>query len=120
MTSAEAALSLDSASFEEIERAVMQTERGRWFLAEHARRARAADTARILAAIARLEASHARPAATQVHAANDTGQSTPIEQLMQRLTEAMSDVNAASGDHGPATMAEIDLLSPADRMRLFL
>jgi hypothetical protein len=44
------------ANFEEIEAAVMETARGRWFLAEYARRHRAADTAAILEAIARLEA----------------------------------------------------------------
>ncbi|MGV8840985.1 MAG: hypothetical protein ACWA6X_11850 [Bauldia sp.] len=40
-----------------IEAAVMETERGRWFLAEHAARHRVADTATILAAIGRMEAA---------------------------------------------------------------
>jgi hypothetical protein len=44
------------ADFEEIEAAVMETARGRWFLAEYARRHRAADTAAVLEALARLEA----------------------------------------------------------------
>jgi len=41
--------------FEAIEAAVLNTARGRWFLAEHARRNRAADTHTLLDAIRRLE-----------------------------------------------------------------
>lgn len=41
--------------YEAIEAAVMETARGRWFLAEFARRNRTADTALLLAAIERLE-----------------------------------------------------------------
>jgi HAMP domain-containing protein len=43
--------------FEEIEAAVLESERGRWFLAEYARRNRNADTDRLLDAIRRIEAS---------------------------------------------------------------
>jgi hypothetical protein len=46
-----------SDEFAEIERAVRESARGRWFLAEHARRERAADAELILAAIRRLEAA---------------------------------------------------------------
>jgi chemotaxis regulatin CheY-phosphate phosphatase CheZ len=41
--------------FDAIEAAVMETERGRWFLAEHARRNRHADTLEIVSSIERLE-----------------------------------------------------------------
>ena len=47
---------LEESDFETIEEAVMETARGRWFLIEYARRARADDTARLLEAVARLEA----------------------------------------------------------------
>jgi hypothetical protein len=50
--------------FEAIEAAVMETERGRWFLAELLRRRRAEDTALIMAAIDRLDAR-----ATEAHTA---------------------------------------------------
>jgi len=40
--------------FERIEVAVMETERGRWFLQEYARRLRARESAEILAALERL------------------------------------------------------------------
>ena len=46
---------LSEADYEAIEAAVMETTRGRWFLAEYARRNRHADTAMLLAALARLE-----------------------------------------------------------------
>jgi hypothetical protein len=54
MTRSEAALRRD-ADFEQIEAAVMETARGRWFLAEFARRNRHADTEVLLAAVARVE-----------------------------------------------------------------
>lgn len=41
--------------YDAIEAAVMETERGRWFLREFARRTRATETAALLAAIDRLE-----------------------------------------------------------------
>ena len=41
--------------YEDIEQAVMESARGRWFLAEYAKRIRATDTALILDAIHRLE-----------------------------------------------------------------
>jgi hypothetical protein len=44
------------ADFDEIEAAVMETARGRWFLAEYARRHRTTDTGAVLQALARLEA----------------------------------------------------------------
>ncbi len=51
---------LSRADYDTIEAAVMETERGRWFLAEYARRNRHSDTERVLAAIERLEGSVAQ------------------------------------------------------------
>lgn len=45
------------ADYDTIESAVMETERGRWFLAEYARRNRHADTERVLDAIEKLHAN---------------------------------------------------------------
>ena len=45
----------DEESFEAIERAVLETARGRWFLAEFARRSRQADTSALLLSLSRLE-----------------------------------------------------------------
>jgi hypothetical protein len=46
---------LSDADYQAIEAAVMETTRGRWFLAEYARRNRHADTEMLLGALARLE-----------------------------------------------------------------
>ncbi|PCJ94389.1 MAG: hypothetical protein COA52_05245 [Hyphomicrobiales bacterium] len=48
---------LQEKDYDAIENAVMETARGRWFLAEYARRHRAADTDMLLNAITRLEKS---------------------------------------------------------------
>lgn len=48
---------LSQADYEAIEAAVVETARGRWFLAEYARRNRHADTTMLLAALARIEAA---------------------------------------------------------------
>lgn len=46
---------LDEGDYRAIEDAVMETERGRWFLAEYARRNRSSETASILEALTKLE-----------------------------------------------------------------
>src|ERR1043165_5166520 len=48
---------ISEADYEAIEAAVMETARGRWFLAEYARRNRHADTTMLLKALDRIEAS---------------------------------------------------------------
>jgi chemotaxis protein CheZ len=52
-----APMPLSDADYEAIEAAVVETNRGRWFLAEYARRNRHADTKMLLTAIDRLEAA---------------------------------------------------------------
>jgi chemotaxis protein CheZ len=52
-----ALMPLSEADYELIEAAVMETGRGRWFLAEYARRNRHSDTMMLLGAIGRLEAA---------------------------------------------------------------
>jgi hypothetical protein len=55
---------LSDTDYDTIAAAVMETSRGRWFLAEYARRNRNADTATLMAALQRLEkvvAGHATP-----------------------------------------------------------
>lgn len=48
---------ISRADFDSIEAAVMETERGRWFLAEYARRNRHSDTERVLGAIEKLHSN---------------------------------------------------------------
>ncbi|GGK22793.1 hypothetical protein [Salinarimonas ramus] len=55
MSSSKALTPIAEEDYEAIEQAVMETQRGRWFLAEYARRNRNADTTVLLGAIERLE-----------------------------------------------------------------
>ena len=55
MSDSSALDTIDGLDYEEIEQAVMETSRGRWFLTEFARRHKAADTTVLLDAIKRLE-----------------------------------------------------------------
>ena len=54
-TSHAGAREFDGVAFETIEAAVMETERGRWFLGEYARRVRINEMARVDATLARIE-----------------------------------------------------------------
>lgn len=55
MSESRALSTVPEADYEAIEGAVMETARGRWFLAEYARRNRSADTDMLLTAIGRIE-----------------------------------------------------------------
>ena len=128
MTGPDAAATFESLSYEEIERAVMATARGRWFLAEFARRSRGLDTQRVLDAIGRLDArlprQSASPAAAgPAPAAESPGR--PIEALMDRLRDAIEQTTpvapaAPANDASPQSFAAIDAMSPEERLRLFL
>ncbi len=55
MSDSSALDTIDGLDYEDIEQAVMETSRGRWFLTEFARRHKATDTGVLLDAIRRLE-----------------------------------------------------------------
>ena len=57
MTDDEMPVTLSDAEYDAIEAAVMETERGRWFLREYAKRNRNADTEAVLAALGKVEAA---------------------------------------------------------------
>lgn len=62
---------LPERDYEAIESAVMETERGRWFLAEYTRRNRSADTEMLLTAIKKLESALKDREAVPVEAARE-------------------------------------------------
>ncbi len=62
MSDARSLTPLSEMDYEAISTAVMETGRGRWFLAEYAKRNRQADTEMVLSAIARLERLFVAPA----------------------------------------------------------
>lgn len=119
--------------FEEIERAVMETTRGRWFLAEFARRIRSAETRQVLETLGRMESMLAKPQARQQPPAlPKMTDDAPVDALMQRLQSAISAMSSpaaketeaaetpsATTKSGPETLAAVDAMSPADRLKLF-
>lgn len=82
--------------FDAIADAVMETERGRWFLREFARRNRVADTAEILGALARLE-QRLRSGAPEPAVA-----ALPIEPRLARLAALAAEIKAALTAQKPA------------------
>lgn len=121
-------------TFDEVERAVMETPRGRWFLAEYARRIRAGESDMILAAIARLERSvaHAYVAPMQAAPAPVTAMpqpepapvsapepaaapqnDTPIDALMARLNAALEETNRTMRAEAEAAEANAEKIDQA-------
>jgi hypothetical protein len=91
--------------YDAIEAAVMETARGRWFLAEFARRNRNADTAAVLGAIERLERAVApRPAELSAELA---GMRAALETIRSELLAAGRLPSA------PPTTAEAEASGPA-------
>lgn len=77
MSEARSLTPLSKTDYEAIEAAVMETARGRWFMAEYARRNRHADTQQILGAIHRIERVVATPVA-QPMAESDIAEATAL------------------------------------------
>ncbi|MDB5643293.1 MAG: hypothetical protein JWN07_2610 [Hyphomicrobiales bacterium] len=67
--------------YELIEAAVLETARGRWFLAEHARRERAAERSRLMFSVQRLE-----------RVSQDTLDSLRFQALAEDLARKLDDV----------------------------
>jgi chemotaxis regulatin CheY-phosphate phosphatase CheZ len=84
------------ADYDAISAAVMATDRGRWFLAEYARRNRHADTAEVLAAIEHLAAT-ARPVAlADRNSAGDAG--AAIDRLRAELADMANAIARAKSE----------------------
>ncbi len=98
----------DGLDYEEIEQAVMETSRGRWFLTEFARRHKAADTAVLLDAIRRLEAQirsmtaepgHEAPEPTDVSAADDGQDAGEYDEIADKLDRTTQLVRRLRSSH---------------------
>ncbi len=103
MTDGRGITPISDADYEQIEAAVMETERGRWFLREFARRNRNADTEMLLAAIDRL----ARAVAAR-DASAESEPPLPPEVLPQAADEPL-----------PDPFAPIDRLTAREKLLLF-
>lgn len=88
------------AEYRSIEAALLATARGRWFLAEHGRRARRVDNALLQDAMSRLSASLREPTAVAER----------LKSQLNLVREALKDVTAAvaskKGSIGPRVAAE--------------
>lgn len=115
--------------YDRIEEAVMETARGRWFLAEFARRVRAGDTQKILQAIERLERASgpAQFAAAQDHARGigerlmDAAfqlRARDVEEALCRVVEreASAAYALAGEERGPAFAQSFDPPAPEPMM----
>jgi hypothetical protein len=122
---------ISPADFEAIEDAVMETERGRWFLSEFIRRRRAEDTVRIVAAIERLEArAEAAAARERLEADRAVGIVGELASLLRDLrrvemrTLPPSPTLVARSAAGElearlAALAELDALDVEKKLKLF-
>ncbi|WP_108883171.1 hypothetical protein [Anderseniella sp. Alg231-50] len=109
---------IDGLDYEEIEQAVMETSRGRWFLTEFARRHKAADTAVLLDAIRRLEGqiqsmsaeasvspetdqpgAHAEPAQGDEQASETGDDATDYEEIADKLDRTTQLVRRLRSSH---------------------
>ena len=80
---------LSPEDFDRVEAAVMETERGRWFLAEYARRIRAEDASRILTGIDRLETRMTEAQAAEARARLDSDRAADLlRDIWQVLRQA--------------------------------
>jgi hypothetical protein len=78
--------------YDALESAVMESARGRWFLAEYARRNRAADTMMLLDALKKLENVASSTGAKADHGLPD------IEQLAETIKAARSEIASTHND----------------------
>lgn len=98
--------------FERIEAAVMETERGRWFLQEYARRCRTEATAEIVAAVARLEALAAERDARETETRREAARAAAsLTELLQKLYAFALGLSAPEAD--PAARPSLTHAAPA-------
>ncbi len=98
------------AEFTAIELAVRETERGRWFLAEHARRNRHADTEMLLSAIARIERNVGVPRDT-AQADNLRLDILELSRVIARTRSEIAAIRSADVEADPLTEASGELTS---------
>lgn len=122
MTITSSSPALQQADYEAIESTLMATARGRSFLAEYARRARGSDNARLLAAIARLEArldAQAGAIAGLVGEARDGASGDAREAETAVIATPRPEPTAPVDDPRLAALSWLDGLPLVDRLALF-
>lgn len=97
MTSLPPPQGMNEVDYEAIEAAVTETVRGRWFLAEFARRNRLAETRQLLDAMSRIEAAVAGGQFSNNQTALPPADPS-IRLLVQRIKEVASQLDTMAGD----------------------
>jgi hypothetical protein len=93
MSDARSLTPLSESDYEAIAAAVMETARGRWFMAEHAKRNRQADTTKVLAAIAKLQRAVAQPA-------SQPASGPDLREAIALIADLRTDLERISGKAG--------------------
>lgn len=108
---------LSREDYEAIEVAVMETARGRWFLAEYARRNRNADTTMLLEAIGSLERNLAEPSPTALSIELQRELSTMAESIQRTKIDLAHSIADATGLADPPKPERVyeDVLGGAER-----
>ncbi|MCA0399591.1 MAG: protein phosphatase CheZ [Proteobacteria bacterium] len=96
----------DEHAYEQIEAAVMETNRGRWFLAEYARRNRQADTVSVLDAIDRLQRSMSK---------RGGGQDALVEDIVE-MARAISRAEREIREIQPDGATSLQVVSASDEL----
>lgn len=92
---------LPKEDYDAIEGAVMETARGRWFLAEYARRHRVADTEMLMGAISKLErslsdqSSLAAPTSIAPALTDQSGPAEPNDRALEKVLLDVAELSAA-------------------------
>ena len=114
---------LAEADYEAIETALRETERGRWFLAEHARRNRAAETRLLLQAIEKLErvvrGSRVPDGAARADEPAPDVEAAAPEDIGPEPGQAEPRPAAESGPAAPSPRARLDAMTPEELLTLF-
>ncbi len=99
-----------AADFEAIQGAVEETARGRWFLAEFARRNRVADTGTLLEALQRIEAGIAKPSVASAPEA--------MRRMGPALADALVELRLVLGGPRPGESAQDRLLRAQSQLNM--
>ncbi len=105
--------------YDEIEALLMTTGPGRAFLAEHARRARQSESARVLAAIERLEARLDALAPEFRNKAVSGVSEAPPTHRASPAPAARAEAASPAGDPRLSALSRLDSLPLVDRLALF-
>jgi len=108
MSNSKAPSPIRTADYEAIEAALLQSERGRWFLAEYDRQNRSADTRVLLDAITKLETAVMRP--------RESAETSHVRRDLLEMAEAISKTRSEIGAMRSAEMEDCRFNSATEEL----